>query len=182
MRINGGKYKGRKLKALPDNSIRPTSDKVKQAIFNILMHEITDAVVLDLFSGSGALGIEALSRNAKSVVFVEAGTKQARLIGQNLKLLEIESVILQKKYETACELLSFEKKQFDLIFADPPYNEIDPNEVVMTVAQYDLLTESGLLIIEHKTGHKFKEKWLRLIKNRKFGQTEISFFARLEKT
>ncbi|MFH2036879.1 MAG: 16S rRNA (guanine(966)-N(2))-methyltransferase RsmD [Candidatus Zixiibacteriota bacterium] len=179
MRISGGQYHGRKIDAPPGLITRPTIDKVRQAIFNILMHDIDGATFLDLFAGSGAVGIEAVSRGAKSVIFVESGRKQVEIIQKNLKKVKLDANILDDDYKTASRILNSQKKQFDIVFADPPYLEISPLEVIDTVIEYDLLTPKGLLIIEHKFGALTENDKLKLLKKRKFGQTEISFFGRI---
>ena len=177
MRVTGGRFRGRILHTTPGLTTRPTTDKVRQSIFNVLMHELEGAEVLDLFAGSGALGIDALSRGAASAVFVESGFKQVAAIKKNLHTLGLEQKILPVDYCEACRLLAAQEKKFTLIFADPPYEEIAPLEVAETVIQYDLLSSNGLLIIEHKSGLNVDSDKLTLLKKRKFGQTEVSFYA-----
>lgn len=178
MRITGGIYKGRMLKTMPGLRTRPTTDKIRQSIFNVLMHDIEGKSVLDLFAGSGALGIEAVSRGGESAVFVESGIKQVSIIKENLNSLGLDAEIIDSDYIVACQLLSDGGKKFDIVFADPPYKEIMPLEVVKTICQYGLLSSGGLFIIEHKFGQPVETELLKLIKQRKFGQTEVSFFIR----
>jgi len=168
------------LKTAPGLATRPTTDKIRQAIFNILMNDIENSDVLDLFAGSGALGIEAISRGARSVLFVENGFQPISFIKENLNSLELESEILEIDYITACQQLQKNENRFDLIFADPPYEEISPQQVADVVLQYDLLKPKGLLIIEHKFRQKIDSDQMELLKRRKFGQTEISFLMRKE--
>jgi 16S rRNA (guanine(966)-N(2))-methyltransferase RsmD len=141
------------------------------------MHDIEGADVLDLFAGSGALGIEAISRGAETAVFVESGKDQINIIEQNLKSLGLELSIIPTDFQDACTLLNQNKKQFDLIFADPPYEEIQPQNIIDTVNQYNLLRNNGLLIIEHKFGQPVDTKLMKVLKKRKFGQTEITFLC-----
>ena len=176
MRITGGIFKGRKLRTVSGFVTRPTTDKIRQAIFNSLVNDIEGAAVLDLFSGSGALGIEAISRGADSAVFVESGKEQIYVIGENLKSVKLSEEIIQRDYDEACRILAEKGKKFDLIFADPPYKEITPLNVIDAVCQYGLLSEKGLLIIEHKAGQPTENEKLALLKKKKFGKTEISFF------
>jgi 16S rRNA (guanine966-N2)-methyltransferase len=178
MRVTGGIYKGRKLKTAPGLTTRPTTDKIRQAIFNILMNDIEETDVLDLFAGSGALGIEAISRGARSVLFVESGRQPILFIKDNLKSLDLKCEILETDYINACRRLQKNENRFDLIFADPPYEEISPQQVVDIVVQYNLLRTQGLLIIEHKFRQKTDTDRMELLKKRKFGQTEISFLMR----
>ena len=178
MRVTGGIFRGRKLQTISGRATRPTADKVREAVFNVLMHDVEGARVLDIFAGSGALGIEALSRGARSAVFVESGRTQVNAIKNNLRSLGLEADILVKDYRTACRHLSEEGQRFELIFADPPYDEVTPPEIVETVLQYGLLSHNGLLIIEHKRKQAKESDKMHLLKKRRFGQTEVSFYAR----
>ncbi|MCP4706342.1 MAG: 16S rRNA (guanine(966)-N(2))-methyltransferase RsmD [candidate division Zixibacteria bacterium] len=177
MRVTGGIYGGRSLKAASGMVSRPTTDKVRQSIFNILMNDIEDKEVLDIFAGSGALGIEAISRGASSTVFIEKGFHQADAIKANLKSLELSSRLIKSDFKTACSLLKEEGIKFDLVFADPPYDKYSPDDVAEVVAQYDLLRSDGFLIIEHKFGVEVTDSRFKLLKRRKFGQTEVTFYA-----
>ncbi len=177
MRITGGRLRGRILHTVPGLTTRPTTDKVRQSIFNVLMHDIDGARVLDIFAGSGALGIDALSRGAVSAVFVEAGGKQVEAIKKNLKSVDLDMPVLAVDYREAGRLLAEKEKKFDLIFADPPYEEITPRMVAEIVFRYNLLSPDGLLIIEHKSGLTAKPENMKLLKRKKYGQTEVSFYA-----
>jgi 16S rRNA (guanine(966)-N(2))-methyltransferase RsmD len=177
MRVTGGSLRGRKLKTTPGLDSRPTTDKVRQAIFNILMHDILDADILDLFAGSGALGIEALSRGANSAVFVEKGRAQVAVIKDNLESLDLKAELINTDFKTACGRLSESGRKFDIIFADPPYADFTPPDIIDAVLQYNLLADSGFLIIEHRAGKKNKDGRMKLIKERKFGQTEVSIYV-----
>jgi 16S rRNA (guanine966-N2)-methyltransferase len=181
MRVTGGILKGRILKTTPGLSTRPTTDKIRQSIFNILMNDIENAVVLDIFGGSGALGIEALSRGAASSIFIESGRKQVEVIQENLTTLGLKAGVFECDYIAACRTLHTDGRKFDLIFADPPYEKISPDKVAEIVLRYDLLEHNGLLIIEHKAGQDIKPDAVERLKKRKFGQTEVSFYARKKK-
>ena len=178
MRVTGGIFRGRKLLTVPGRLTRPTADKVREAIFNILVHDTEGARVLDIFAGSGALGIESMSRGAGSVVFVESGRDQGQTIKHNLDSLKLDGPVLVMDYREACRHLAGKHREFDLIFADPPYDEVTPLEIVETILQYGLLSPGGLLIIEHKRGQVTETGRMVLLKKRKFGQTEVSFYAR----
>lgn len=177
MRVTGGIFGGRKLQTISGRATRPTTDKVRQAIFNVLMHDVEGAKILDIFAGSGALGIDALSRGAKLTVFVESGRAQVNAIKNNLRNLGLAADVLVEDYRTACRHLSESENKFDLIFADPPYDEVTPSEIMETVLQYGLLSPDGLLIIEHKRGQAKDSDKMHLLKKRRFGQTEVSFYA-----
>ncbi|MBN2227177.1 MAG: 16S rRNA (guanine(966)-N(2))-methyltransferase RsmD [candidate division Zixibacteria bacterium] len=177
MRITGGTFRGRQLKTTPGMTTRPTADKIRQAVFNILMNDIAEAQVLDLFAGSGAMGIEAISHGAQSAVFVEAGRAQVNVIRKNLDALGLKAEVIAGDYTSACRALEGAGRRFDLIFADPPYKEYVPLEIIDTILQYNLLAPGGLLIIEHKSGQETATERLWLIKQRRFGQTEVSFYG-----
>jgi 16S rRNA (guanine966-N2)-methyltransferase len=177
MRVTGGIFRGRKLQTISGKATRPTADKVRQAVFNILIHDIEGARILDIFAGSGALGIDALSRGARSAVFIESGRAQAGAIKANLQNLALKAEVLVTDYRAAFRTLSREHNKFDLIFADPPYDEVTPAEIIEAVQQYGLLSPDGLLIIEHKRGQAMESDKMRLLKKRRFGQTEVSFYA-----
>ena len=178
MRVTGGIFRGRKIQGTPGHVTRPTADKVRQSIFNILMNDIEGTSVLDIFAGSGALGIDAISRGAVSAVFIESGRNPSEAIKANLRSLQLEEEVLVIDYRKACELLARKRRKFDIIFADPPYEQVMPQQVIDTVLQYDLLSDNGLLIIEHKAGQAAESDRLQLLKKRKFGQTEVTFYAR----
>lgn len=165
------------MRTTPGLKARPTTDKIRQSIFNILMNDIESRETLDLFAGSGALGIEALSRGAASAVFVESGHQQARAIKTNLKELDLKADVLEADYKAAARLLAESNIAFDIIFADPPYERYSPADVAETVLRYNLLRPGGLFIIEHKTGGMIPEGRLNLLKRRRFGQTEVSFYV-----
>lgn len=177
MRVTGGIYGGRPLKAASGMVSRPTTDKVRESIFNILMNDVEGTEVLDIFAGSGALGIEAVSRGAASAIFIEKGFHQAEAIKANLQSLELSLRLIKSDFKAACNLLQDEERQFDLIFADPPYDKFSPDNVAEVVAQYNLLRPDGFLIIEHKFGVGMTDSRFKLLKRRKFGQTEVTFYA-----
>jgi 16S rRNA (guanine966-N2)-methyltransferase len=177
MRITGGIYKGRHLKSTPGFIARPTTDKIRQAIFNILMNDIESKTVLDLFAGSGALGIEAISRGAELSTFIEIGHRQAETVRNNLKGLDLDQIVLEVDFQKGCRLLSERGRKFDLIFADPPYNKFSPKEVINAIKEYNLLALDGFLIIEHNAGIDLNSDCMDILINRKFGQTEVTFYA-----
>ena len=117
MRIISGKYRGKKLKEFELDSTRPTTDRVKESIFNLIQFEVVDAVVLDLFSGTGALGVEAISRGAKKTYLVDSNKQAISIIKENLKNMTEDFVVENKDY---LEFLSTTKEKFDVVLLDPP--------------------------------------------------------------
>ncbi len=183
MRIIGGKLKGRKIKSLSPKKgtplLRPTTDRVKESVFSILDPYIEGTIFLDLFAGSGNVGIEALSRGAKKVYFVENNRKLCNLIKQNLKLLRIEPdryEILCMDYVKALKLLKKRNLTFDFIYADPPYEREYYTKIVNMVRNFNLLDRDGLLMLEEPKKNPFipeNSKWI--VERRNYGTTTVTF-------
>ena len=184
MRIISGKYRGKKLKAPKDDSIRPTSDRIKENIFNILMEDVSSAVVIDAFSGTGSLGIECLSRGAKKVYFIDKEKKSIDLIKENLKDIEGDYLILNQNALTAFEGLKEKKVQADLIFIDPPYNKDNLYvKSIQLIVDNNLLSKDGKIILEKsKDNNKdYSFKGLRVYREKKYGETIICFMQNVKK-
>lgn len=174
MRVTGGTLKGRPLTAPAGQHVRPTIDKVREAVFNILAHEVPGAAVLDLFAGSGTLGIEALSRGAESAVFVENASAATLFLQKNLDQLQLEALTLQMDWSAALKRLAQNRQRFDLIFADPPYQKFTPAQIADAVAESRLLAPNGILIIE-TDAKADADLSLPVLKRRSFGQTQLIF-------
>ncbi len=177
MRVISGRAKGLRLKSPPSNRVRPALDKVKEAIFNILF-DVSDARVLDLFAGTGSMGIEAISRGAKSAVFVESWNATADVIKKNLELCQFtsEGVILRFTVERAIKALSKKGETFDLIFVDPPYDKDLVNKTLEQLADSNIMHKDTLLVVEHNPREPIHDHpSLILTDNRKYGQTLVSF-------
>ena len=179
MRIISGKHKGRVLSSIKKAKIRPSSDKVKGSIFNVLKDEVEGKRVLDLFAGSGNLGIEALSCGAEFVTFVDSSSASIKIIKRNL-----ESLNLSKRSKTVgkdCLKVSPKfKGKFGIVFADPPYLSGFAQKVIDSVVRYDLLEKDGILVLEHhkKETFKYPKRKLSYIKAKRFGDTMVSFFIK----
>ncbi len=188
MRVISGEKKGEKLFSLKRREIRPTSDKVKGAIFNILSYGLEfgqlleGKKVLDLFAGSGALGLEALSRGAEEVVFVDNSSASLNLTRKNLKKLGFET----KGKMVKKDILRFLRSEneitsggFDLILADPPYGKGLCQKLLEILAEKNFLNADGILVMEHHKKEKIEEKKdFMLLQKRKYGDTLISFFKK----
>lgn len=150
MRIISGTNKGKKLYAPEGMSVRPTSDKIKEALFNIIGYIDEDSAVLDLFAGSGNVGIEFLARGAKSCTFVDLSNKSLMFVRKNLELCNFKdrAKVVQSDYEKAISNLSLNNEKFDYIFADPPYDLNCGADIAKTVLEHNILKPEGLLIIE----------------------------------
>ncbi len=151
MRIISGSRRGLKLKAPDGKNTRPTTDRVKESVFNIIQFTIPCDSALDLFAGSGALGIEAISRGCKSCTFVDSNKASVSLIAENLKAAGFQDKA--KLIETdAISFLLDSLDQFDLIFLDPPYNKGLLEPVIKLIFQRNLLKKDGLLVVESERG------------------------------
>ena len=145
MRVVAGKYRGKKLKEFELDSTRPTTDRVKESIFNLIQFDVSDAVVLDLFAGTGALGIEALSRGARKIYFVDGNKKAINLITENLKGLDGEFKVENKDYVT---FLNSINEKFDIILLDPPYKTDFGVKAIEILIKRNLLNENSIIIFE----------------------------------
>jgi 16S rRNA (guanine966-N2)-methyltransferase len=181
MRIISGTSKGRRLVTPKGPALRPTSDRVKQSIFNILGEEVEGKVVLDLFAGTGNLGIEALSRGAKKVSFVEKSRQALRLIKKNLLQCGMmgQSEIVPKDVNRAIGILNERGESFDLILMDPPYGKGLIQKTLLKLQSNRIHRDESILVIEHNRREplpKTIEGW-NLIRERAIGDTVISFLT-----
>ena len=180
MRIIAGKYRGRRLKSPPSLQTRPTSDRLRETLFNILAPRIEGATFLDLCAGTGAVGIEALSRGAAHVTFVDQSRKMCALIEANVEELKIDAREFHVVTSEAAKFLKKGRQAFDLIFFDPPYAE-DYESVLNSVAEQAavLLTEDGLMVVEHQKKKELAAKFGALERYRvlKQGDSVLSFFS-----
>jgi len=174
MRIAGGTNRGQRLR-YPIGGLRPTRNMVKQAILNILRPHLGQARILDLFSGSGALGIEALSAGAESALFVEQNRRTVALLRQNLKPYHETATVMTGDVRRTIALLS--GRQFDIILADPPYEEGLDTQTLALISQYDLLAPTGIVVLEHSRRDQPCIPYrLALVKAYRYGDTTVSTF------
>ena len=145
MRVITGKARGVVLKTPDGMATRPTADRVKEAMFNIIQFEIPAARVLDLFGGTGQLGIEALSREAKSAVFVDESEKACALIRENLKRTKLTGQVIRSDY---MNFLKNTKEKFDIVLLDPPYAEVFLENSLKMITEIDILQSSGIIVTE----------------------------------
>ena len=148
MRVISGSARGRKLKEPVGSSIRPSSDRVKESIFNIIQFDVQGRRVLDLFAGTGQLGIEALSRGAKSAVFIDSSEKSVKLILENINICGF-SACSTVYCKDALRYLENDEK-FDVIFIDPPYESTLAKKAIIKIAEFDKLNINGIIICESK--------------------------------
>jgi len=184
LRIISGAYKGRKLHSFPGLSIRPTSDRTRESIFNILSslyQGFAEKRVLDLYAGTGALGIEALSRGARTATFVESEQHARAVLQKNLSLITHPAAyeIIGLPVHAALPLLRGRGEAFDLIFIDPPYGKGLAHATLETLAAGTLCSKQGIILCEHFIRDPLEERYgsLSLFDKRRYGQTMVSFFA-----
>lgn len=152
MRVIAGRFRSRKLEAPPGVATRPTSDRLRETLFNVLAPSLSGAVFLDLYAGSGAVGIEALSRGARQVYFAESDRKAARTIRDNLKSLQIEEgvEVLERGVMVGLRLLDSQAVRCDVVFLDPPYGSHGAYEQVLSfLSPSRLLHAESIVIAEH---------------------------------
>ena len=177
MIITGGIYRGQKIETLKNNDVRPTSSKVRQSLFNMIFSlGHGGGSFLDLFSGSGIMGIEAMSRGFEKSIFIEKNPSTARLIESNLRKLKIP---LKPVVADAVRFLRNTSDRFDVIFADPPYAKEELfHEVLRIVSSRRLLTEDGLLIVEKPVALKlYAEDRYEVLKDKTYGTTGLVFLS-----
>ena len=186
MRVTGGEFGGRNLKVPKSDAIRPTQDRVREALFNILAPEMAGADFLDLFAGSGAVGLEAISRGAKSATFVEANRRHAEVLRENLDGCRVQSAVAEVVTADCYRWISsYAGPGFTIGFADPPYalgEEKGYAAVLATLAARGVIRENGLFVAEMTAVQKAEETpgW-DLLRDRTYGKTRLCVWRRLEK-
>ena len=184
MRVISGKLKGKKILLPKDNLTRPLRDLVKESIFNLLEHSnkfnisITNANVLDLFSGSGSFGLEIISRGAEKVTFVENYSPAYEILSKNIINLQCQnkSEIININCFDYIDKLNNEELKFDLIFLDPPFKEKEINNLIENIKNKELLNKDGIIILHrHKKDDLVLTSYLNVIEQRSYGISKITF-------
>ena len=185
MRIIGGDAKGRRIYSPKKNNIRPTSDGIKESLFNILQ-EVSGKAFLDLFAGCGNVGLEALSRGAANVVFVEKNPVMVNAIKRNLLELGIKNKyqILETEAAKGIKKLQRKGEKFDFLFADPPYEKGFIREIFQYLGEGEMISSDGVAIFQHSVREDIPGTLtgtFMLTDQRRYGDTRISFFKRMER-
>ena len=181
MKIISGLYKGKDIKGYDIIGTRPTMNRVKESLFAMIQNYIDDSIVLDLFSGTGNYGIEALSNGSKYVYFNDLNSKCTKIIKDNLDNCKISSnyEIFNLDYNKCLDYLKSKNIKLDLIFLDPPYKEDIINEIINKIIDYNLLNYKGLIICELINNNlKTDYKDLSIFKTRKYGDKEIIIYKK----
>ncbi|MFQ5735710.1 MAG: 16S rRNA (guanine(966)-N(2))-methyltransferase RsmD [Thermodesulfobacteriota bacterium] len=180
MRVIGGRCKGRRLAPVKGASVRPTSDKVREAVFDILSRPFSYPRALDLFAGTGAMGIEALSRGAQTATFVDVDNTSVLVIKKNLStcgLLEQASVY-RKDVRSAVRSLARKGERFDVIFIDPPYNSALVEDTLKAIDSQGILAPGGVIVAEASKRVPVSPEFetIGLVDDRRYGDTLVYFF------
>jgi 16S rRNA (guanine(966)-N(2))-methyltransferase RsmD len=180
MRIISGRFKGRYIKT--KKGLRPTETKLRKALFDILKDKISGSFFLELFCGTGSIGIEAISRNAKEVVFVDKDSDCIKILKDNLSFITPNTYsIFKSDVFEAINNFSKNKKKFDIIFLDPPYYKGLAKKSLNKLAKYDILSPNGIIVVQHYKKDSIPEKInkLAIFRQEKYSDTLLSFYKML---
>ena len=181
MRIISGSRRGHKLQEFQGDSVRPTTDRVKESIFNLIQAYVPESICLDMFAGSGALALEAISRGAAKAVLIDKDKRSVDIIRKNVESLG---------FEEQCEIRSEDcfifaestGEKFDIIFLDPPYNKNLIEPVLSAIVDNELLTAGGIVVLESDdTDFSGEKEGLNILKQRRYGRTYITVYEKKEK-
>jgi 16S rRNA (guanine966-N2)-methyltransferase len=181
VRVISGTAKGRTLKAVPGNGTRPTTDKVKEAIFSMIGPYFDGGAVLDLFAGTGALGIEALSRGMERAVFVDGDKRSIEIVAHNLKVTRLEELAEVYRNDALRALKAMAKRdvRFRLVFLDPPYKLRTIETLISTLHTLNLLESEATIVVEHEADYECEERIGRAVRIRRvnYGDTAVSIYS-----
>lgn len=180
VRVISGSARGLKLNTPGDDRVRPTTDRVKESMFNIVQDWVYDGQVLDLFAGSGALGIEALSRGASQAVFCDNSLDSIKIIKSNIEKARVvdRSQIVSGDFKRCLRDMEAKNQSFDMIFVDPPYYKGLFEEVLDTIRACKILKKDGIVIVEHDAKRPIGQvEGLEVYKEKKYGITMLTFYC-----
>ena len=179
MRVITGTARGRVLRTLEGEDVRPTTDRVKEAVFSIIQFEIEGRRVLDLFAGSGQLGIEALSRGAREAVFVDARRDACQVVRENLSKTRLaeRAQVVQMDY---LSYLGTGRGRFDLVFLDPPYAEVFLENALKRISEIDILTDGGIIICEARRERQLPDMTAPYVKRKEYsyGKVKVCIYTK----
>ena len=179
MKVISGTLKGRNIEGYNIDGTRPTMDRVKESLFATIQNNIKNSVALDLFAGSGNLGIEAISNGANTCYFIDNNKEVIKILNKNVSNLNIKSNsrVFLSDWKKALNDFSNQGIKFDLIFVDPPYDYNVYEKILEKVSSLNLLNKDGLIILEH-SNHKFKDNYnnLALYKEKKYGNKSVNIY------
>ena len=175
MRVISGKYKGKNLIGFDIDGTRPTMDRVKESLFGMIQNKIKNSIVLDLFAGSGSLGIEAISNGSIEVYFIDNNIELINIMKKNTQGMMDKIHIMKSDYKSALELFKNSNIKFDIIFLDPPYKLNLINDCLNLIIKYNLLNKEGNIICEYET-ENIENEALKLTKEKRYGSKNIKIF------
>ncbi|WP_051286950.1 16S rRNA (guanine(966)-N(2))-methyltransferase RsmD [Paenibacillus taiwanensis] len=180
MRVISGTAKGRQLKAVPGKGTRPTTDKVKEAMFSMIGPYFEGGLVLDLFAGTGGLGIEALSRGMDKAIFIDMDPKAIEIIRHNVQAAGVgmRTEIYRNDARRALKALAKRGTTFDLVFMDPPYRLTDADALLTDMMESDILAKDATIVMEHDAGHEYPEQIGPFViwKKANYGETTLTMY------
>lgn len=178
IKVISGLYKGKRLRRVPSAQVRPMSNKLKEALYSILQDDVRESFFLDGFAGTGSVGIEALSRKAELVVFVDEYYQAIKVIKANLAKCgaEDKARVMHKEFNRAVIQLSKEGAKFDLIFLDPPYKMLEERNPLKVIKKREILAKEGRIVLRHFTKTKFDGKYFDLERRVALGDDILLFF------
>ncbi len=184
MRVISGKAGGLRLESVKGQAVRPTADRIKESLFNIIRPVVCDAYVLDLFAGTGALGIEALSRGARFATFVDKSKECVSVIESNLRHTKLsgQAEVYLSSFEDGLRRLAKMERRYDLIFLDPPYGKGFEYKAVEILTYFKLINADGIIVIENEQKDVLPETlyYLKKVDVRSYGRTALNFFKKVE--
>lgn len=180
MRVIAGEARGRQLKAVPGNTTRPTADKVKEALFSMIGPYFDGERVLDLFAGTGGLGIEALSRGAGHAVFVDVDARSVQVVRRNLETVRMldRAEVYRNDAARAIKALARKGVPFDLVFLDPPYRMDNADQLLLELSACGLVADGGIAVIEHGVAQAYPERFGQYVcsKHSVYGEAALSVY------
>ena len=177
-KVISGKLKGRTIKGYDIDGTRPTMDRVKESVFGMIQDYLKESIVLDLFAGSGNLGIEALSNGAKKIYFNDINKKCTKVIQDNLREFNVleNSIVINMNYQEALNNFCEKNIKFDIVFLDPPYNNLIINQILTLLVKNNLLNKNALVVCELVKKEDFNNNQLILWKERKYGEKYVLIY------
>lgn len=181
MRVIGGVYRGRKLRTVDGRAVRPTSDRLRETLFNILARDIEGKDFLDVCAGSGAVGIEALSRGARHATLIDRSRRACAVIEDNLESLALEdrATIVNREAVAALRRLAAESRSFDIAFVDPPYEAAVHRDLMAQLGTGVLIDREGIVVVEYRVKRSLEDEFgaLRAYREVKQGESALAFYA-----
>lgn len=178
IRVIAGIYKGKRLKKVPSSRVRPMPHKLRETMFNIIQDDVKSSLFLDGFAGTGSVGIEALSRGAEKVVFIDEFFPAVKVIKSNLVKIEVDEKarVMHKEFNRAVIQLAKEGMKFDVIFLDPPYRLLDERNPLKVIKKREILKLGGRIILRRHYKTQFDAKYFKLRRQAKIGDDTLLFY------